>query len=194
MPILLTAFALTACGGPQSADQGSAFPASTSSPVIDIESDGAFLRLMVEHDRRGLELAKLGQQKATRRDIRTFAAAVAVTRAAEIADMDRLLKEKAQSATPEGTHTGSSDGHGGHTAAAALDSVKPDDLTQLEASPVGKDDDKLFLNLLMSHELVAANFAAAKKTSDDPQVRELAARLARSRQAQVREALRLLNG
>ncbi|MCI4061430.1 DUF305 domain-containing protein [Micromonospora sp. R77] len=194
VPVLLAALTLSACDGAQSADQGSASPPLASAPVVRADNDAAFLRLLVGHDERGLELAKLGQQRAGREDVRTFAAAITVTRKAEIADMNRLLKTNAGSTMPTDIHVGSSEGHGGHGTSDALESVRPDDLAQLMASPVGKEADKLFLNLFMSHELIAANFAAARKTGDDPQVRELAARLARSRQAQVREALRLLNG
>ncbi|WP_433391847.1 DUF305 domain-containing protein [Micromonospora sp. KLBMP9576] len=132
--------------------------------------DVVFLTTLAAHTEQTLELARLGRPRVAGRELRTLVGAIEATETDELATMRGWLREAGPAAGAAHRHT-----HG--TAA--------EDLARLRAAPAGEVD-RVLIDVLGAHQGAAADLARAHlAVGTDPRVRELAARVERSRTAQV---------
>ncbi|MDG4801049.1 DUF305 domain-containing protein [Micromonospora sp. WMMD980] len=168
----LLAAGVAGCGGSSPA------PATPrpAPAVADTTSgiDALFLAMMVAHTAQTLEIVDLGLDRITDPEVRTLISAVRATETDELATMRGWLRE----AGPSAAAAAARHDHSGHSDAVA-------GLARLRAAPAAEAD-RVLLDVLAAHQRTAAALARAQVaagTSD--RVRDLAARIDRSRTAEV---------
>ncbi|NRQ36435.1 DUF305 domain-containing protein [Nonomuraea sp. NN258] len=169
---LIAALALSliaACGqGVQAADPVNA-------------EDVMFVQMMVQHHRQGIEIAKVGETKATTPELKIMAGAIAVTQQSEVEMMLRWLHSWGQ---PMSAPTGAHDHHGG---------MPETDRKQIQSLKKSKSFERDFMNLLIAHQDDARQMAASEVYSGaNPSVKQWAAQVQSSRKAQIDQLLDLL--
>ncbi|HEV2783284.1 MAG TPA: DUF305 domain-containing protein [Actinophytocola sp.] len=148
-------------------------------------ADVMFLQMMVPHHEQGLTLVRLARDRASRADLRTLAAAIEATQTDEVRTMSSWLRDWRQPPTaPPGAHQD----HGGMPDTTAGEIATLGRIT-------GPDFDRRFLNVMISHQDDAIQLAKLETTTGQhPQAKALAARIDRSRSAQITQMLKLLDG
>ncbi|BCJ68863.1 DUF305 domain-containing protein [Polymorphospora rubra] len=148
-------------------------------------ADVMFLQMLVTHHEQGLTMVRLAADRATRDEVRTLAAAIEVTQAAEVETMRSWLRgwgEATEADPAEHLHAD----HGGlpltgEDLIGALDTVS------------GAEFEKRFLNLLIGHQHNAVEMARNQaKYGINPDARQLAERVDQSRTAQIQQMLTYL--
>nr|WP_254909924.1 DUF305 domain-containing protein [Micromonospora sp. NBS 11-29] len=166
------AFATAGCGGEPASPV-----ASRPTPAVDGATSGIdalFLAMMVAHTEQTLEIAGVGLDRGADPEVRTLVAAIRATETDELADMRAWLRE----AGPSAAAAAARHDHSGHSDAAA-------GLARLRAAPAA-DADRVLLDVLTRHQRTAAALARAQVTAGtSDRVRDLAARIDRSRTAEV---------
>jgi len=117
----------------------SAGPTTTAAVSPDFNgADVAFVRALVPHHRQGVEIAKLGAERATRPEARVLAAAIVATQQDEATRLEGWLATWKQPPAP--------------TAA-------PVELIGTLRTAASADFDKAFLNALIAHQNEAVTLA-----------------------------------
>ncbi|MEU1844043.1 DUF305 domain-containing protein [Micromonospora sediminicola] len=169
---LLAVLLAAGCGGSSPAP---ATPGPT--PAVDDTTSGVdalFLAMMVAHTAQTLEIVDVGLDRVTDTEVRTLISAVRATEADELATMRGWLRE----AGPSAAAAAARHDHTGHSDAAA-------GLARLRAAPAA-DADRVLLDVLAAHQRTAAALARAQVAAGtSARVRDLAARIDRSRTAEV---------
>ncbi|MCX4385890.1 DUF305 domain-containing protein [Micromonospora peucetia] len=162
--------AQTAPASPEPAPPGRAATTGAEMSGLDV----VFLAMSAAHIEQTLEMVRLSRDRVTDRKFRTLVAAIEVTETDELATMRGWLRD----AGPAAAEAARRHDHGQHGTAA-------EDMARLRTAPDGEVDGVL-LELLAPHQDAAADLARAHQTvGTDPRVRDLAARVERSRTAQV---------
>ncbi|WBC15773.1 DUF305 domain-containing protein [Micromonospora sp. WMMA1998] len=168
----LLAAGVAGCGGSSPAP---ATPRPT--PAVDDTTSGIdalFLAMMVAHTAQTLEIVDVGLDRVTDTEVRILISAVRATETDELATMRGWLRE----AGPSAAAAAARHDHTGHSDAAA-------GLARLRAAPAA-DADRVLLDVLAAHQRTAAALARAQVTAGtSARVRDLAARIERSRTAEV---------
>ncbi|MGI5211917.1 DUF305 domain-containing protein [Plantactinospora sp. CA-290183] len=162
-----------------------ASPTPSTTPGGFNAADVMFLQMMVTHHGQGLELVRLAESRARRDELRTLAAAIDVTQAAERETMRAWLRGwgRATEADPD-AHAHAD--HGG------LPITGPEQIAAL-AGATGARFETDFLNLLIGHQHNAVELARTElRSGTNPEVKELARRIELSRTAQIDQMLKLL--
>ncbi|MFI0445902.1 DUF305 domain-containing protein [Actinomadura sp. 6N118] len=146
-------------------------------------ADVMFLQMMVPHHGQGVRIARLARDRAARPDVRTLAAAIETTQISEIKSMAGWLRSWRRPPTaPAGSHTA----HGGMsmTSEAAIERL---------GTTTGTPFERDFLNMLIAHQDDALQMARREiAAGTNPEAKNLADRVARSRAAQITQMLTLL--
>ncbi|SCG41728.1 DUF305 domain-containing protein [Micromonospora humi] len=172
--VLLVALLLVTagCGGGSPAPTAPRPAPAVADPTSGI--DALFLAMMVAHTAQTLEIVGVGLDRATDPEVRTLIAAVRATETDELATMRGWLRE----AGPSAAAAAARHDHTGHSDAAA-------GLARLRSAPAA-DADRVLLDVLAAHQRTAAQLARAQVTAGTSErVRDLAARIDRSRTAEV---------
>jgi uncharacterized protein (DUF305 family) len=146
-------------------------------------ADVMFLQMMIEHNGQGVELARLGADRAAGEEVRTLAAAVEATQTGENGQMYRWLRTWRQPlrAAPEE-----------HAAHGGMPGLGQGALLALRRSGPAEFD-RRFLNLLIAHQDDAVQLARqVVATGRAERVRALAERIDVARSAQITYMLGLL--
>lgn len=150
------------------------------------DTDVMFLQMAVPQHQQGIEMAELAEERASRKDVRDLAAAIAATQSDELTEMEDWLTKWNQPVAYDpdpNAHTG----HGG------MHGSDPAVLLVLRDTPAGPDFDARFLNLLTGHQLGAVELARLEeKDGKHPDARALADRMIKSRTAEVQQMGRYL--
>ncbi|MEV4822439.1 DUF305 domain-containing protein [Micromonospora sp. NPDC049274] len=174
---LVAASLLAACAGPSPSPAASAPPAGT--PAAGAAPAGAelsgidvvFLRTMVGHSERTLQIVRLARDRLRDDALRTLAAAVEATEADELSAMRGWLPTAGPGADAAGHD------HAGHGDDTALDRLR---------AAGDADVDRVLREVLAEHQRAAADLARAQvDVGRDERVRDLARRIERSRTAEV---------
>ncbi|MBB5775719.1 DUF305 domain-containing protein [Nonomuraea jabiensis] len=169
LPALAALLLITACG-----------PAPVQEAPVNAE-DVMFVQMMVPHHRQGIEIAKVGAERATTPELRTLAAAIASTQQSEVERMLRWLHSWDQPLTPP---NGAHDHHGG---------MPETDVKRIQALRKSKNFEHDLLNLLIAHQDDAVQMAAAEVAGGaNPAVQEWAGQVRTSRKGQVEIMMKLL--
>lgn len=178
--LLVLLFLLAGCGVGVTGTTG----VSLSAPPPDgsyNDTDVMFLQMAVPQHEQGVEMARLAEKRATRKEIRDLAAAIRVTQEDELALMKKWLVRWNQPVAYDPDPTAHA-GHGG------MHGTDPAVLQVLRDTPAGPDFDTRFLNLLTGHQHGAVELARLEqKDGRHPDARALADRIVRSRTAQIQQ-------
>lgn len=177
---LVAASLLAACAGPSPAASAPAYPAaSAGSSAVGPAPAGAelsgidvvFLRTMVGHGERTLQIVRLARDRLRDDALRTLTAAVEATEADELSAMRGWLPTAGPGAGTAGHD------HAGHGDDTALDRLR---------AAGDADVDRVLREVLAEHQRAAADLARAQvDVGRNERVRDLARRIERSRTAEV---------
>jgi uncharacterized protein (DUF305 family) len=145
------------------------------------DTDVMFLQMAVPQHEQGIEMTKLAEKRASRKEIRDLAAAIHVTQADELAQMKRWLTRWRQPVAADlDPHAHA--GHGG------MHGSDPAVLQVLRDTPRGPDFDRWFLTLLTGHQNGAVELARMEqKDGFNADTRALADRIVKSRTAEIQQ-------
>ncbi|MFF0771902.1 DUF305 domain-containing protein [Nonomuraea wenchangensis] len=136
--------------------------------------DVMFVQMMVQHHRQGIEIARLGAERARSPEVRTLTAAIEATQQDEVEMMLRWLHDWEQ---PLQAGEGAHDHHGG---------MPETDVKRIRALRKSKDFERDLLNLLIAHQGDAARMAQEEAASGiNPQAKAWAGQVESSRRGQV---------
>ena len=168
----------TPAGGPTAPPGFAGRQAGSFNPT-----DVMFLQMMIPHHGQGLEMARLAEDRATRAEVRTLAAAIDTTQAAEVQTMSGWLRTWGQPPTV---------GAGAHAAHGGMPETSAREIASLERA-AGADFERRFLNMMIAHQDDAIQLARMEASGGiHPQAKDLALRIDRSRSAQISQMLKLL--
>lgn len=183
--VLSAVLLLAGCGTTLAATSGTV-ESAPALPGTFNDTDVMVLQMLVPHHEQGVELATIAADRASDKDVRDLAAAIAATQGDELAEMKDWLRDWHQpvAADPDPR------AHAGHGGMHATD---PAVIERLRRTPAGPGFDRTFLNLLTGHQHGAVELARIEAAAGKaPRARDLAERIVASRTAQIRQAARLL--
>ncbi|WP_133902615.1 DUF305 domain-containing protein [Actinophytocola oryzae] len=181
MLVLVLLLLLAGCGGVGVTETTGV---SLSAPPPDTsynDTDVMFLQMAVPQHEQGIEMAKLAEKRASRREIRDLATAIRLTQEDEVARMSRWLEKWRQPVAPD-LDPAAHAGHGG------MHGSDPAVLEVLRNTPAGPDFDGRFLNLLTGHQHLAVELALMEeKDGFNADTKAFAGRIVKSRTAEIEQ-------
>jgi uncharacterized protein (DUF305 family) len=193
--VLAAPLLLTACGTaspPAATSSGAASAAVRSVAEIQAgdefnDTDVMFLQMMVHHQKQGLEMTATAVERARNPELRVLAEAVQATEKDELVMMQSWLKQWNRPLDVD-TSTSLHADHGGlpGTGAAEIKALKTVKASQFDSA---------FLNLFLAHQHNAvemAQLAAGKGVNQA--AKDFATRVRDSRQGEIQQMLKLMNG
>lgn len=183
--IALAAAALTllaACGTAAPEPVAYQPPAAPSADATFNTIDVMFLQMMVTHHTQGLEMVKLARTRGTSEEVALLAGAIEVTQTTELEVMQGWLTGWGKPTT--GSHDPSA-----HASHGGLPITGADEMAALRKATGGQFQ-TTFLNLLIGHQHNAVEMARMETDGGvNPQVKDLANRISRSRTEQIKQML-----
>ncbi|WP_336207526.1 DUF305 domain-containing protein [Nonomuraea sp. LPB2021202275-12-8] len=145
-------------------------------------ADVTFVQMMVQHHRQGIQIAKVGADRATTPELKTLTAAIVTTQQSEVEMMLRWLHAWGQPLNaPDGAH----DHHGG---------LPEIDQKRIAALKRSKELEPDLLTLMITHQEGAVQMAAAEvRDGVAPAATQWAAQVQESRKAQIAQMRELLS-
>ncbi|GAA0562170.1 DUF305 domain-containing protein [Paractinoplanes ferrugineus] len=185
---LLVPLALGACGTAATpAPTGTQAVAEIQAGSSFNETDVMFLQMLSYHQKQGLEMTSTAATRATSPQLKTLAEAVRATEADELTMIQGWLTQWGKPTTADpaaGLHAD----HGGLPATGPAE-IKA--LTTVSPSSF----DTAFLNLFLAHQHNAIEMAHLETTNgSNKEAKAFANRVRESRQGEVRQMLKLMNG
>ncbi|MEV4218834.1 DUF305 domain-containing protein [Nonomuraea sp. NPDC049725] len=155
-------------------------PGEAAAPPVNAD-DVMFVQMMVQHHRQGIEIAKVGADRATTPELKTLTEAIATTQQSEVEMMLRWLHAWGQPLTPpDGAH----DHHGG---------LPETEQKKIDALRRAKDPEPELMALLIAHQGDAARMAGTEVLDGaNPEVMRWAAQVQASRREQIEQLRKLL--
>jgi uncharacterized protein (DUF305 family) len=145
------------------------------------DTDVMFLQMAVPQHEQGIEMARLAEQRATRKEVRDLATAIRLTQEDEVERMKKWLVAWEQPIAPDLDPNA-------HTAHGGMHGTDPAVLQMLRDTPAGPEFDTRFLNLLTGHQHGAVELARMEeKDGLNSDTRALASRIVQSRTAQIQQ-------
>jgi uncharacterized protein (DUF305 family) len=187
--------ALGACGTARTAETAPA-PQGTvaAEAVAEIkagdehnDTDVMFLQMLVFHQKQGLEMTSTAVQRAKNPELKTLAQAIQATEKDELAMMQSWLAGWGAETEVDQAPSLHAD-HGGLPGTGAAE-IKA--LTTVKASAF----DTAFLNLFLAHQHQAMEMSKIEKTGGkNAETKKFAERVQQSRQGEIQQMLKLMNG
>jgi uncharacterized protein (DUF305 family) len=146
------------------------------------DTDVMFLQMMVPHHREGIEIVEYARDRATNPELKTLAAAIAVTQADEVKAMAGWLTAWGQPATADAA---------AHAAHGGMPGTSTQEIARLGEAPPAEFE-RLFLNMLIAHQDDAVQIARLERAGVNPEAKSLARRIELSRAAQIEQMLAML--
>ncbi|MFI0412483.1 DUF305 domain-containing protein, partial [Actinomadura sp. 3N508] len=170
------------CGAAGGSPSGGSAPASRGGDGFN-STDVMFLQMMLPHQEQGVKLVRLAKRHAVRPEVKLLAAAIETTQVAEAKEMQQRLRGWRRPLRAESSEHAS---HGG------MPETTDAELAALERTPPDRFE-REFLNLLIGHQDDAVQMARLETGSgEDGWTKRLAARVDRSRSAQIEQMLAIL--
>ncbi|MFI6604247.1 DUF305 domain-containing protein [Nonomuraea sp. NPDC050536] len=143
--------------------------------------DVMFVQMMVPHNHQGIEIVRIGSERATNQQLKTMAKAIETTQQDEVEAMLRWLHAWDQPLqAPQGAHAH----HGG---------MPETDRRQIAALTTSKHFERDLVNLLVAHQDDAIRMADAEVHGGaNPTVKDYARRVQQSRKAEIQQLLAML--
>ncbi len=143
-------------------------------PLKGAEFEVSFLQQMIQHHRGAIEMAKLVSDHTQRAELRKFADEITSMQQKEIEKMTGWLKEWYSAAPKE-----------------VANEKAAEEMKMHMSMFTGKKDadfDKVFLQMMSMHHHSAVEMSElAEKKSTHPELKELAAKIAKDQQAEIKQ-------
>jgi uncharacterized protein (DUF305 family) len=192
---LLAAVLLTGCGGTDhdgtdhDGSGGGAQPAGSASVPAGATFNTADVRFatdMIPHHQQAIEMARIAETRASNAQVKDLATRIKKAQDPEIATMSGWLRQWGQpvpSTTP-------GMGHGGHAGMPGM--MTEQEMKDLMAAS-GTGFDRMFLQMMIRHHQGAIEMAnTEQQQGQDPQAKQLAAKIASDQAAEIKEMQDLL--
>ncbi|RKS77134.1 uncharacterized protein (DUF305 family) [Actinomadura pelletieri DSM 43383] len=180
--IACVALVFAQCGAAGGSPSGGPAPASRGGDGFNSQ-DVMFLQMMLPHQEQGVKLVRLAKEHPVSPQVRTLALAIESTQIAEAEQMQRRLREWRRPLRAQ-THE--------HAAHGGMPQTTDAELAVLVRNPPDRFE-RAFLNLLIGHQDDALQMARLETgKGEDAWTRNLAARVDRSRSAQIDQMLAIL--
>ena len=151
------------------------------------DTDVMFLQMLVYHQKQGLQMTATAASRSTNPQIKTLAQAVAATEKDELDMMKSWLTQWGKPTDVDTNESLHAD-HGG------LPATGPAEIKALKTVSASSFD-TAFLNLFLAHQHNAIELAHLETTSgSNAETKAFAGRVRESRQAEVQQMLKLMNG
>lgn len=154
---------------------GQTDPMNTSlQPLKGAEFEVSFLQQMIQHHRSAVEMAKMVADHTQRADLRQFAEKIISAQTQEIGQMTKWLADWYKASPKE-------------VANEKADKEMKPHMSMLQ-SKTNADFDKAFLEMMPKHHHMAVEMAEqAEKKATHPELKELAAKIAKDQQAEIKQ-------
>ena len=177
---------LTGCGVGVTETTGVRMPEAPPPDGTYNDTDVMFLQMAVPQHEQGIEMARLAEKRASRKEVRDLATAIRLTQEDEVATMKQWLTKWRQPIAPD-LDPAAHAGHGG------MHGTDPAVLADLRDTPAGPGFDTRFLTLLTGHQNGAVELARMEqKDGFNQDARGLADRIVKSRTAEIEQMGRYL--
>lgn len=184
-------FLLGACG---TAKEPVAAPTVQATAVAEVqaaaehnETDVMFLQMLAYHQKQGLEMTSTAMKRAQNPELKTLAEAVQATEKDELAMMQSWLTSWGKATEVDQAASLHAD-HGGLPGTGPKE-IKA--LTTIKAT----EFDTAFLNLFLAHQHNAIEMSnLVKADGKNPDTKAFAERVRESRQGEIQQMLKLMNG
>ncbi|WP_307834832.1 DUF305 domain-containing protein [Paractinoplanes lichenicola] len=193
---LVAPFLLGACGTARdAADPAPAGKATVATEAVaeikagddHNDTDVMFLQMMIFHQKQGLQMTTTAAQRAKSPELKTLAQAIQATEKDELAMVESWLKSWGKSTEVDKAPSLHAD-HGGLPGTGAAE-IKA--LTTVKAASF----DTAFLNLFLAHQHQAMEMSKIEKTGGkNEETKKFAERVQQSRQGEIQQMLKLMNG
>jgi uncharacterized protein (DUF305 family) len=190
--ILAVPLLLAACGTATPPAPSAGASAVTSVAEIQAgdtfnETDVMFLQMLVHHQKQGLEMTGTAVRRARNPQVKELAQAVQATEKDELAMMQSWLAQWGRP-TDADTDTSLHAGHGGLPGTGAAE------IKALTTAPASRFD-TAFLTLFLAHQHNAVEMARMEITKGaNEATKEFATRVRDTRQGEIQQMLKLMNG
>lgn len=157
----------------------------TGTPSAD-SVDVGFLQDMRSHHDQAVQMASVAAATAGNPQVRDFAREVLIFQQYEIGYMEALLEE--WGAFPADPKRTAMEWMGMRSSVEAMPGMASEEELERLADATGAEADELFLQLMTDHHRGGLHMARyAAEHAKDPRVRDLAARMAKTQQAEIGE-------
>ncbi|MBU2663387.1 DUF305 domain-containing protein [Actinoplanes bogorensis] len=193
--MIVAPLALGACGtAPSSAPPPASQATVAAEAVAEIkagdehnETDVMFLQMLVFHQKQGLEMTSTAMKRAKNPELKTLAQAIQVTEKDELAMMQSWLSGWGADTEVDKAPSLHAD-HGGLPGTGAAE-IKA--LTTVKAASF----DTAFLNLFLAHQHQAMEMSKIETAGGkNEETKKFADRVKQSRQGEIQQMLKLMNG
>ena len=190
---LLAPFLLGACGTAKErpADGGATVAAKAVAEIKagddHNDTDVMYLQMMVYHQKQGLQMTTVAAKRAQNPSLRTLAQAVAATEKDELAMMQSWLESwGAQVDVDKAANL-----HADHGGLPGTGTAEIKALGTVKAAAF----DTAFLNLFLAHQHNAIEMSGIARTGGkNAETKKFAERVRESRQGEIQQMLKLMNG
>ncbi|WP_250000096.1 DUF305 domain-containing protein [Actinoplanes sp. M2I2] len=191
--VLLTPFVLGACGTAKEAPVADK-PTVAAEAVAEIkagdehnDTDVMFLQMLAYHQKQGLRMTTTAVERAQSPELKTLAQAIQATEKDELAMMQSWLEDWNASTEVDQAPSLHAD-HGGLPGTGEAE-IKA--LTTVKAASF----DTAFLNLFLAHQHQAMEMSKVELTGGkNGEAKKFAERVQESRQGEIQQMLKLMNG
>lgn len=182
---------LAGCGGDaHDADHATGQPTNSASAATGAafnSADVTFASEMIPHHQQALEMAQIAEQRASNAQVKELAARIKKAQDPEITTMSGWLRQWGQ---PLPSASADHGGHGGHGAMPGM--MSEQEMKDLMGAS-GTTFDRMFLQMMIRHHQGAVQMAnTEQQQGQDPQARQLAAKIAADQTAEIKEMQDLL--
>jgi uncharacterized protein (DUF305 family) len=186
--MLVTAFALTACGADTS--DGEASDAQSSAARFN-DADVKFAQSMIPHHRQAVQMAQLAGDRAQSREVKQLAADIEAAQRPEIEQLTTWLEEWGQD-VPQASTGGSMKGMKGMKSGMG-GTMSAKDMGKLAAAS-GAEFDQMFLKTMVEHHKSAVEMAKVEVADgENSGAIKMAERIVSTQQAEIEKMERLLS-
>ncbi|MBM2617087.1 DUF305 domain-containing protein [Actinoplanes sp. LDG1-06] len=192
---LVAPFVLGACGTAKEAPPVAAGKGTVAAETVaeikagddHNDTDVMFLQMMIFHQKQGLQMTSTAMKRAQSPELKTLAQAIQATEKDELAMVESWLKGWGESTEVDKAPSLHAD-HGGLPGTGAAE-IKA--LTTVKAAQF----DTAFLNLFLAHQHQAMEMSKIEKTGGkNEETKKFAERVQQSRQGEIQQMLKLMNG
>ncbi|MGX7671205.1 DUF305 domain-containing protein [Plantactinospora sp. DSM 117369] len=180
-------------GGGHGDDQATASPTGTASATVAYnQADIAFAQEMIPHHQQAVQMAELGEARASDPKVKELAAKIKAAQQPEIEQMTAMLRDWA--VPMPSPSSGGHGTHGGSPTGAMPGMMSEQDMASLEKAD-GGEFDRMFLEMMIQHHQGAVQMSDTElQQGQNPAAKDLAAKIKADQTAEIGQMRSMLSG